>query len=112
MKFEFDNRTGTMVPKKDEQIYFAKSQGGGLRIDDNKNHRRYIIERDGGLTVLQGPRLHAEQFLHIYDSRDAHIIADRVIRMFGRSHFYSNYRKFLRGIRESHIIGFEEFINE
>ena len=46
MKFEFDHRTGTMLPKKDKQIYFAKSQGGGLLIDDKKNNVRYVIEKD------------------------------------------------------------------
>ena len=36
MKFELDHRTGMMVPKKNENIYFGKSQGGGLIIDDKK----------------------------------------------------------------------------
>lgn len=111
MKFEFDHRTGTMIPKKDEQIYFAQSQGGGLRVDDHKHDIKYIIERDGGLNILQGPKLKAKQFLHVYDQRDANIIADRVVRMFGRSHEYANYRKFLKGVNESYIIKtFDEFI--
>lgn len=111
MKYEFNHKTGMMEPKKDEQIYFAKSMGGGLRIDDNKHHIKYIIEKDGGLSILQGPKLQAKQFLHVYDQRDAHIIADRVIRMFGRSHIYANYRKFLKGVNESYIIkNFDEFI--
>lgn len=109
MKFEFDHRTGTMIPKKDEQIYFAQSQGGGLRVDDHKHDIKYIIERDGGITVLQGRN--NSNFLHVYDQRDAHIIADRVVRMFGREHQYANYRKFLKGINESYIIKkFDEFI--
>lgn len=111
MKFEFDHRTGTMIPKKDEQIYFAQSQGGGLRVDDHKNRIKYIIERDGDLTILQGTKLQDKQFLHVYDQRDAHIIADRVVRMFGREHQYANYRKFLKGVNESYIVKkFDEFI--
>lgn len=113
MKFEFDHRTGTMIPKKDDQIYFGKSMGGGLRIDDHKNRIKYIIERDGGLTILQGPKLLKKQFLHVYDQRDAHIIADRVVRMFGKSHVYANYRKFIKGVNESYIIKtFDEYVNE
>lgn len=111
MKFEFDHKTGTMMPKKNEQIYFAQSQGGGLRIDDRKNNIKYIIERDGGLTILQGPKLLKKQFLQVYDQRDAHIIADRVVRMFGRDHEYADYKRFLKGVKESYIKSFDEFIN-
>lgn len=107
MKFEFDHRTGSMQPKKNEQIYFARSMGGGLRIDDHKHNIKYIIERDGDLTILQGNK--TKYFLHVYDNRDAHIIADRVVRMFGRSHKYSNYRLFLMGIHESYIRNFDDF---
>ena len=54
MRYEFDHRTGSMVPKKDDTIYFAQSQGGGLIVDDKKNNLRYIIERDGRLNKLFG----------------------------------------------------------
>ena len=36
MKFELDNRTGHMMPKKDDNIYFARSMGGGLIVDDKR----------------------------------------------------------------------------
>ena len=52
MKFELDHRTGHMMPKKDENIYFAKSMGGGLIVDDKKNRVKFIIERDGRVTLL------------------------------------------------------------
>ena len=38
MRFELDHRTGMMRPKKNEEIYFAQSQGGGLIVDDKKNN--------------------------------------------------------------------------
>lgn len=107
MKFELDNRTGQMVPKKDENIYFAKSMGGGLIIDDRKNNKRFIIERDGRVTVLFGTM--SKDNLHFYDMRDAKQIENRVMRMFGSDHPYANYKKFLRGLREGYIKKFEEF---
>ena len=67
-KFEFNPRTGMMEPKKDDQIYFAGSMGGGLRIDDHKNNVKYIIERDGKITNLFGI---TDDNLNIYDMRDA-----------------------------------------
>lgn len=30
MKYEIDKKSGIMVQKRDESIYFAGSQGGGL----------------------------------------------------------------------------------
>ena len=39
MKFELDHRTGHMMPKQDDNIYFAKSMGGGLIVDDKKNRK-------------------------------------------------------------------------
>ena len=33
-----------------------------------------------------------------YDQRDARIIANRVLRMFGASHEYTDYKLFMRGI--------------
>ena len=30
MKYEIDKKSGVMVQKRDESIYFASSQGGGL----------------------------------------------------------------------------------
>lgn len=112
MKFEFDHKTGTMMPKKDEQIYFAKSMSGGLRVDDHKNNIKYIIERTGKLTILQGNRALGDKFLHVYDQRDAHIIAERVMRMFGRDHKYTNYRLFLKGVFEAYIKKFDEFAGQ
>lgn len=109
MKFEFDPRVGHMVPKKDESIYFAKSQGGGLIIDDKKNRIKFIIERDGRVTLLFGSRNIAKGNLHFYDMRDAKEIENRVKRMFGSDHPFANYRKFLKGVRESYIKTFDEF---
>lgn len=108
MKFELDNRTGHMVPKKDDTIYFAGSMGGGLRIDDKKNNISYVIERDGRVTNIFGVR---GSNLNIYDMRDARMIADRVLRKFGRSHKYTDYKMFLRGhhMNEGVIMSFEEY---
>ena len=106
MKFAFDNRTGEMRPQKDNQIYFNRSMSGGLRIDDKLNNVKYIIERDGSIKNIFG----VMKDVNIYDQRNAHIIADRVKRMFGPSHKYSNYKRFLKGY---HLIeSFEEFVNE
>lgn len=95
MKFEFDHKTGTMQPKKDDQIYFAKSQGGGLIVDDKKNNIKYIIERDERITKLFGS--FDKDSLNFYDMRDARMISDRVIRLFGRDHKYTDYHYFLKG---------------
>ena len=107
MKFEFDPRVGRMVPKKDENIYFARSQGGGLIIDDKKNKKKFIIERDGRITVLFGSM--SKDNLHFYDMRDAKEIENRVKRMFGTDHSFANYRKFLRGASEVYIKSRDEF---
>lgn len=107
MKFELDYRTGHMMPKDDDNIYFARSQGGGLIIDDKKNKKKFIIERDGRITVLFGSM--SKNNLHFYDMRDAKQIENRVMRMFGSSHPYANYKKFMRGLREGYIKTFDEF---
>ena len=107
MKFELDNRTGHMVPKKDDNIYFARSMGGGLIVDDKKNRKKFIIERDGRITVLFGSM--SKDNLHFYDMRDAREIESRVKRMFGMDHPFASYRKFLKGLREGYIKSFEEF---
>ena len=99
MKFEFDHKTGVMRPKKNEEIYFAQSQGGGLIIDDNKNNIKYIIERDERITKLFGG--FDKDNLNLYDMRDARIIADRVRRLLGRDHKYTDFHYFLRGYRMS-----------
>ena len=93
MKWRFDARTGTMVPNEDKEIYFAKSMSGGLRIDDHKNNVKYIIERDGRITFIQKSSMKVK-----YDQMDARIIANRVLRMFGASHEYTDYKLFMRGI--------------
>ena len=112
MKFEFDHRTGMMRPKKDEEIYFAQSQGGGLIVDDKKNNIKYIIERDGRITKLFGS--FDKNNLNLYDMRDARIIADRVMRLLGRGHKYSDFHYFLRGYRmsESFIKTCSDFLGE
>ena len=112
MKFEFDHRTGMMRPKKDEDIYFAQSQGGGLIVDDKKNNIKYIIERDGRITKLFGS--FDKNNLNLYDMRDARIIADRVRRLLGRDHKYSDFHYFLRGYRmsESFIKTCSDFLGE
>lgn len=110
-KFELDPRTGMMVQKKDDQIYFAGSMGGGLRIDDKKNNVIYIIERDERITNIAGIR---NGQVNLYDLRDARIIADRVLRKFGRDHKYSDYHYFLKGykVSESIVKTCSEFIGE
>ena len=95
MKFELDYRTGMMRPKKDEEIYFAKSQGGGLIVDDRKNNVRYIIERDGTITWLFSTR----KDTHLYDMRDSRIIADRVLRKLGKDNKYSDYKYFMKNMK-------------
>ena len=112
MKFELDHKTGMMRPKKDEEIYFAQSQGGGLIVDDKKNNIKYIIERDGRITKLFGS--FDKNNLNLYDMRDARIIADRVRRLLGRDHKYSDFHYFLRGYRmsESFIKTCSDFLSE
>ena len=112
MRFELDNRTGMMRPKKNEEIYFAQSQGGGLIVDDNKNNIKYIIERDGRITKLFGS--FDKDNLNLYDMRDARIIADRVMRLLGKGHKYTDFHYFLRGYRmsESFIKTCSDFLEE
>ena len=112
MKFELDYRTGMMRPKKDEEIYFAQSQGGGLIVDDKKNDIKYIIERDERITKLFGS--FNKNNLNLYDMRDARIIADRVMRLLGRDHKYTDFHYFLRGYRmsESFIKNCSDFLSE
>ena len=52
--------------------------------------------------------------VNLYDMRDARIIAERVMRMFGREHKYTDFHYFLRGYRmsENVILNFDEFIEE
>lgn len=112
MKFELDHRTGMMRPKKDEEIYFAQSQGGGLIVDDKKNNIKYIIERDGRITKLFGS--FDKDNLNLYDMRDARIIADRVRRLLGVDHKYTDFHYFLRGyhMSESVIKKCSDFLGE
>ena len=112
MKFEFDHKTGTMQPKKDDQIYFAKSQGGGLIVDDKKNNVKYIIERDERITKLFGS--FDKDSLNFYDMRDARMISDRVIRLFGRDHKYTDYHYFLKGYHmyENFVQKIGDFLDE
>ena len=112
MKFEFDHKTGTMQPKKDDQIYFAQSQGGGLIVDDKKNRVKYIIERDGRITKLFGS--FDKDNLNFYDMRDARMISERVLRLFGRDHKYTDYHYFLRGyyMNENFVESCSDFLNE
>ena len=112
MRFELDHRTGMMRPKKNEEIYFAQSQGGGLIVDDKKNNIKYIIERDGRITKLFGN--FDKDNLNLYDMRDARIIADRVMRLLGRDHKYTDFHYFLRGYRmsESFIKTCSDFLEE
>lgn len=112
MKFEFDHKTGTMQPKKDDQIYFAKSQGGGLIVDDKKNNIKYIIERDETITKLFGS--FNKDSLNFYDMRDARMISDRVIRLFGRDHKYTDFHYFLKGyhMNENFVKKIDDFLDE
>jgi hypothetical protein len=41
--------------------------------------------------------------------RDAKQIENRVMRIFGPSHPYANYKKFLKGISEGYIKSRDEF---
>lgn len=103
MKFEYDHKTGTMMPKNNPQIYFNRSMSGGLRVDDDINKMKYIIERNGDIKFISGNK----REVNIYDQRNAHIIADRVKRMFGPEHKYTNYKLFLKGY---HMIeSYEDF---
>ena len=112
MKFELDHRTGMMRPKKDEEIYFAQSQGGGLIVDDKKNNIKYVIQRDGRITKLFGS--FDKDNLNLYDMRDARIIADRVRRLLGVDHKYTDFHYFLRGyhMNESVIKKCSDFLGE
>ena len=92
MKYVLDTKSGQMVQKKDESLYFSGSQGGGLVVDDKKNNVKFIIERDETITWLFSTR----NDIHLYDLRDSRIIAGRVLRKFGPLHKYSDYRQFLR----------------
>lgn len=110
-RFDFNHKTGMMEPRENKQIYFGGSMGGGLRIDDEKNNIKYVIERDGKITNIFGVR---GDNVNLYDLRDARIISDRVIRMFGRNHKYSDFHYFLRGYRmsENVVKNYDEFVNE
>lgn len=112
MRFEFDHRTGTMQPKKDDNIYFAQSQGGGLIVDDKKNGIKYIIERDERITKLFGS--FDRDKLNFYDMRDARMIADRVARLLGRDHKYSDFHYFLKGyhMSENFVQSCSSFLDE
>ena len=112
MKFEFDHKTGTMQPKKNEEIYFAKSMGGGLIVDDKKHNIKFIIERDERITKLFGS--FDKDRLNLYDMRDARIIVDRVRRLFGGDHKYTDFHYFLKGyvMKESVIKSCSDFLGE
>ena len=106
MKFEFDKKTGMMKPKENPQVYFSRSMSGGLRVDDQINQIKYIIERDETIKFISG----RENDVNIYDQRMAHVISDRVKRMFGSNHKYSNYKYFTKGY---HVIeSYNEFVGE
>lgn len=106
MKFEYDNRLGTMVPKKNPQIYFNRAMSGGLRVDDQINNKKYVIERDETIKNIFG----VKGGLNIYDQRNARIIAERVKRMFGPTHKYSDYKMFLKGYNG--IKSYDDFVEE
>ena len=110
-KFVFNPKSGMMDMKKDKQIYFGGSQGGGLRVDDHKHNIKFIIEKDGTITNLFGLY---DSNVAIYDMMDAKNIANRVMHKFGSSHEYSNYKMFLKGYKknESYVMTFDEFVNE
>lgn len=94
-----------MIPKEDRQIYFTKSLSGGLRVDDKLNNVKYIIEKNETIKYIFGYHK-----VNIYDIRNAKIISERVKRMFGGKHKYSNYKYFLKG---THIVeSFDGFISE
>ena len=96
-----------MMPKQDDNIYFARSMGGGLIVDVKQKRKKFIIERDGRITVLFGSM--RKDDLHFYDMKDARDIEIRVKRMFGIEHPFANYRKFLKGVRENYIKTFDEY---
>lgn len=76
-------------------------------MDDHINGIKYVIERDGTVKFISG----VKREVNIYDQRDAVSIAERVKRMFGQEHKYSNYRRFLKGYQL--VESFEEFsVNE
>ena len=89
MKYQF--KAGVLIPKKNKTIYFAKSQSNGLLIDDEINNIRYIINHNESIIFLFGNKRN----IKLYDNRYAHIISDRVKRLFGLKHKYSDYKQFL-----------------
>lgn len=104
--FKYDPKSGSMKPVERKEIYFSRSMSGGLRVDDHINNVKYIIERTGEIKIISGMM----KGVNIYDNRNAHIIADRVKRMFGMEHEYTNYRKFLKGVNI--VESFDDFVNE
>lgn len=91
MKFTFDHKTGTMVPQQKKQIYFAGSMSGGLRIDDEINNVKFVIERDGRITNIFNTKS-----VKLYDRRNAVIIAERVKRKLGPNHPYADFQNFVK----------------
>lgn len=105
MKFEYNNKSGLMEPVKNKQIYFSRSMSGGLRVDDQIHNVKYVIERDGKITYISGIKK-----INIYDYRNAHIIADRVKRMFGPDNKFTDYKLFTEGYYG--IMSYDNFVNE
>ena len=104
MKFEYDHKTGGMRMKENLRIHFSRAMSGGLRVDDEINRVKFVIERNGDVRFISG----LTRDVNIYDQRNAHIIAERVKRMFGPNHKYSNYKLFTKGY---HVIeSYDEFV--
>ena len=91
MKFKFDKRIGQMIAEERKQIYFARSMSGGLRIDDKIHNITYVVERNEEIKIISGRR-----DIKIYNLLEARNISNRVCRMFGSKHKYSDYKHFLK----------------
>ena len=110
-RFDFNHKTGMMEPRENKQIYFGGSMGGGLRIDDEKNNIKYVIERDGKITNifgvrgdnvnlydLRGDRNISKTWKHSMDKDKNHVILDKSMDiLFNRSIIYATslIRKYL-----------------
>ena len=96
--WEYDNRLGTMVPKKRKGLEFHAVTGGLKVVDNDLDTSFIILRRTDEISYAQG--IAATRGVKLYDYRKAMQIADRVKRVLPSSQ-YTNYRKFCKGVPES-----------
>ncbi len=98
--WEFDRRTGTMIPKKATGLEFY-NVNGGLKVIDNDLGTSFIILRSNdSIGYAQG--IAGTRGVKLYDYNKAQRIAERVKRCLPTSQ-YTDYRKFCRGVRENQM---------